>query len=93
MPAESFTISQQALADFSKKLTAWAATLDATQKAMLTDLLAKAGGDLYGNTAANRAVSPSGKSADASDLSPLELDDFPAVIQGIFKIGQALGSP
>lgn len=92
MPAESFVISQQALNDFGERLTNWANSLDATQQAMLIDLLAKAGGDVYGNTAANRTVSPSGKDSDASDLSPLELRDFKHTVQGIFKVGQSLGA-
>jgi hypothetical protein len=92
MPAESFTVSPQTLNDFSDKLSAWAASLDATMQAMLMDLLAKAGGDVYGNTAANEDASPSGKSQDAGDLSPLELGDFKNTIQGIFKIGPKGGS-
>ncbi len=91
MPAESFAVSPQTLNDFSEKLSRWAAALDPTMQAMLMDLLAKAGGDVYGNTAANLDASPSGKSADASDLSPLELGDFKNTIQGIFKLSQTGG--
>ena len=92
MPAESFVVSQQVLDGFGDKLTEWANSLDSTQRAMLIDLLAKAGGDVYGNTAANRVATASGREANASDLSPLELGDFRNTIQGIFKVGQALGS-
>ncbi|MHB8577323.1 MAG: hypothetical protein ACYDCQ_18580, partial [Dehalococcoidia bacterium] len=80
------------IAAFGQKLSAWAGKLDDLQKAMLIDLLAKAGGDVYGNDAAERAVAPAGRPTDASSLSPLENDDFTHAIEGIFNARQETAS-
>jgi hypothetical protein len=92
MAAERLAVSRRELTEFSGKLSTWAAGLDGIGQAMLWDLLAKAGGDVYGNVVADHAASPSGKSIDAGDLSPLELDDFEAVIKGIFIVGDDPGA-
>lgn len=73
---------------FGRRLSAWAGTLDDRHRAMLIDLLAKAGGDVYGHDLANDAASPAGRESDSSNLSPLELGDYVNVVQGIFKAKQ-----
>jgi hypothetical protein len=75
--------SQGALVGLAQEIAAWAATLDSTQQAMLIDLLAKAGADVYGSAAAGQAVAPEGRPVDGSALSPLELRDFEHAIVGI----------
>ena len=86
------TASPETVARFADQLTQWADTLDATQAAMLIDLLAKAGGDVYGNEVASHATAPAGKEPDAGKLSPLELFDFKHSIEGIFTATTAVGT-
>jgi hypothetical protein len=74
--------------EFGHKLSVWAETLDERLQAMLIDLMAKAGGDVYGHDMANDAASPDGKESDSSNLSPLELGDYVNAVQGIFKAKQ-----
>jgi hypothetical protein len=83
MPPEK-AYTQQAITDFGHRLSAWSRDLNDVEKAMLIDLLAKAGGDIYGNDSAQRVVTPAGKDTDASALSPLELDSFADAVRGIF---------
>lgn len=91
MSDHTTNFSDEEIATFGHQLSAWASKLDGTQKALLIDLLAKAGGDVFGNDAANHVAAPAGKEADASSLSPLEYDDFTHAIEGIFTTAQTLG--
>lgn len=70
---------------FAAQLFDWGDSLDPVGQAMLIDLLAKAGGDVYGVDQANRIAAPEGISFDSSALSPLESLDFLHVIAGIFE--------
>lgn len=70
---------------FAAQLHDWGNSLDAVSQAMLIDLLAKAGGDVYGVDQANHIAAPEGSSFDSSALSPLESLDFRHAIAGIFE--------
>ena len=85
MPADDKGVTQQSVSEFGDKLAAWAAGLDDVEKAMLKDLLAKAGGDVFGNEDTQLLMTPDGKDADASSLSPLELDSYADAVRGIFE--------
>jgi len=76
--------SPTAIDRFVNKLDAWAHTLDATQQAMLIDMLAKAGGDVHGFAVASQAAAPTTGATDSSDLSPLESGDLKSAVHGIF---------
>jgi hypothetical protein len=75
---------QDSLVSLSEKLGKWAGTLDSTSRAMLVDLLAKAGADVYGADRAANATTPAGGSVDSSALSTLETDDFKHALAGVF---------
>lgn len=81
-------VGDEVVVAFGHRLSAWANSLDERLQAMLIDLLAKAGGDVYGHDMANDAASPEGRESDSSNLSPLELGDYVNVVQGIFRAKQ-----
>lgn len=86
MPAENIAFTKQAIDAFGAELSGWAAGLSDVERAMLIDLLAKAGGDVFGNDSAQEIVTPDGKENDASALSPLELDSYLDAVRGIFEV-------
>jgi hypothetical protein len=88
MATRSHDATGDAVAEFGQKLSAWSATLDDNQKAMLIDLLAKAGGDVYGHDETSRFITPDGGETDASNVSPLEWEDYAHAVLGIVRATQ-----
>ncbi len=85
MTSPRTAVPRERLDGFAAKLRDWGNALDPVGQAMLIDLLAKAGGDVYGVDQANRIATPEGSSVDSSALSPLESLDFRDAIAGIFE--------
>ncbi|HEY7293464.1 MAG TPA: hypothetical protein VH916_00425 [Dehalococcoidia bacterium] len=85
MAGQRTAVPRERLDDFATKLHDWGNTLDPVGQAMLIDLLAKAGGDVYGVDQANRIAAPEGSTFDSSALSPLESLDFRHAVAGIFE--------
>jgi hypothetical protein len=77
-----------AVQGFARKLNEWAHTLDERNQAMLVDLLAKAGGDVYGHDAAN-TIGADQNEVSSSELSPLELRDYTNAVLGIFGAAES----
>lgn len=83
MTTQQTSFSSETIGHLSARLHTWAGALSPVAQAMLVDLLAKAGGDVYGVDGASRAVTPAGAVADSSALSPLESEDFTHALAGI----------
>lgn len=84
MTQQHTELSQAEIEQIAQQLNDWAHTLAPRQEAMLVDLLAKAGGDVFGHDAAN-SISADDADVSSSQLSPLEMRDYRQAIIGIFS--------
>jgi hypothetical protein len=89
MAEHEFLVSREAIDDFARRLSDWAHTLDERHEAMLVDLLAKAGGDVFGQPLSD-TISDGDRGVTSSELSPLELRDFARAVTGIFNADQSV---